>query len=285
MNQTNYHSHCTYCDGRADMATFARWARAKGFSAYGFSSHAPLPFPTAWTMEWDRMDDYLAELNRLKRRYEGAVELYAALEIDYLNDEWNPASEWFQALSLDYRIGSVHLLYDAKGNVVDGDLPAPKFAKMVLQHFQGDIETVVKQYFDRANRMLQLGGFQILGHADKVHYNAEWYSPHIVEQQWYVDMVQAHLAEAVRQGYFIEINTKAYNDLGVFYPDKHYFSFLHALGARVVVNSDAHYPDCIESGRTSALQALSRAGFSHVAELHNGKWSDVPIAPSVSVLL
>ena len=98
-------------------------------------------------------------------------------------------------------------------------------------------------------------------------------------------MVQAHLAEAVRQGFFIEINTKAYNDLGVFYPDKHYFSFLHALGARVVVNSDAHYPDRIESGRTSALQALSRAGFSHVAELHNGKWSDVPIAPSVSVLL
>lgn len=280
MNQTNYHSHCFYCDGRADMATFARWAHAKGFSAYGFSSHAPLPFPTAWTMEWDRMDDYLADFRLLRQQYEGRLELYAALEIDYLNDAWNPASPCFQELPLDYRIGSVHLLYDAKGNVVDGDLPAPKFAKMVLQHFHGDIETVVKQYFDRANRMLQLGGFQILGHADKVHYNAEWYCPHIVEQSWYVDLVKTHLAEAVRRGYFIEINTKAYVDLGVFYPDVCYFPFLHALGARVVVNSDVHYPDRIESGRKEALQALKQAGFTHVTELHEGKWSDVSIAPS-----
>ena len=280
MNQTNYHSHCSYCDGRADMSVFARWACAKGFSAYGFSSHAPLPFPTMWTMEWDRMDDYLAEVGRLKRQYEGRVELYAALEIDYLNDEWNPASECFRALPLDYRIGSVHLLYDGKGEVVDGDLPAPKFAKMVLRHFRGDIEAVVKQYFDRANRMLELGGFQILGHADKVHYNSEWFCPHIVEQPWYVDLVQAHLAEAVRRGYLIEINTKAYNDLGVFYPDESYFPFLRALDARVVVNSDVHYPDRIESGRRAALQALSRAGFTHVAELHKERWSDVPIAPS-----
>ena len=124
MNLTNYHSHSMFCDGRADMATFARWAKAKGFTAYGYSSHAPLPFPTCWTMEWDRMDDYLSEFHRLKQVYAGFVELYVALEIDYLNEESHPASACFQALPLDYRIGSVHLLYDEKGEVVDGDLPA-----------------------------------------------------------------------------------------------------------------------------------------------------------------
>ena len=109
MNLTNYHSHSLYCDGRADMESFAHWAKAKGFSAYGYSSHAPLPFPTCWTMEWDRMDDYLGEFLRLKQVYAGSVELYIALEIDYLNEDSHPASACFQALPLDYRIGSVHL--------------------------------------------------------------------------------------------------------------------------------------------------------------------------------
>ena len=47
------------------MEDFIRFALSEGFTSYGFSSHAPLPFSTAWTMEWDAMDDYLAEFHRL----------------------------------------------------------------------------------------------------------------------------------------------------------------------------------------------------------------------------
>ena len=60
-NLTNYHSHCLYCDGRANMEDFIRFAISEGFSSYGISSHAPLPFSTAWTMEWDRMEDWGGE--------------------------------------------------------------------------------------------------------------------------------------------------------------------------------------------------------------------------------
>ena len=51
------------------MEDFIRFAISEGFSSYGISSHAPLPFSTAWTMEWDRMDDYLSEFARLKEKY------------------------------------------------------------------------------------------------------------------------------------------------------------------------------------------------------------------------
>ena len=135
MNLTNYHSHCLYCDGRADMASFARFAISKGFTAYGYSSHAPLPFPTAWTMEWDRMDDYLNEFSRLKSQYEGRLELYVGLEIDYLNEESHPAAARFQDLPLDYRIGSVHLLQNAKGEVVDNI----STAQIVCFNWEGSI--------------------------------------------------------------------------------------------------------------------------------------------------
>lgn len=36
MNLTNYHSHCLYCDGRADMDAFIRFAIAEGFHRMAF---------------------------------------------------------------------------------------------------------------------------------------------------------------------------------------------------------------------------------------------------------
>ena len=57
MNLTNYHSHTLYCDGRAGMEDFIRFAISRGFTSYGISSHAPLPFPTHWTREGERLDD------------------------------------------------------------------------------------------------------------------------------------------------------------------------------------------------------------------------------------
>ena len=126
MNLTNYHSHTLYCDGRAGMEDFIRFAISRGFTSYGISSHAPLPFPTHWTMEWDRMDDYLDEFTRMKEKYASEIELAVGLEIDYLNEDSNPSVRRFQELPLDYRIGSVHLLYNDRDEVVDIDVCAER---------------------------------------------------------------------------------------------------------------------------------------------------------------
>ena len=36
-NLTNYHSHCLYCDGRANMEDFIRFAISEGFSSIFYS--------------------------------------------------------------------------------------------------------------------------------------------------------------------------------------------------------------------------------------------------------
>lgn len=109
-------------------------------------------------MEWDIMDDYLSEFHRLKEKYAGRIELYIGLEIDYLNEASNPSIARFRELPLDYRIGSVHLLYNDKGEVVDVDVPADTFKTIVDGHFCGDLEHVVRLYYGRLTRMLELGG-------------------------------------------------------------------------------------------------------------------------------
>lgn len=69
------------------MEEFVRHAIDAGFTAYGVSSHAPLPFPAIWTLAQEQLPEYLTELDRLKVKYADRIELYAGLEIDYLNEE------------------------------------------------------------------------------------------------------------------------------------------------------------------------------------------------------
>ena len=88
MQLSNYHSHCTFCDGRSIPEDFVRFAITHGFRAYGFSSHSPLPFETFWNMSKDDMPEYLQEIKRLcidgsfreyahsvERHFEGDVRL------------------------------------------------------------------------------------------------------------------------------------------------------------------------------------------------------------------
>lgn len=278
MNLTNYHSHCSFCDGRAPLEDFVKEAIAQGFTSYGISSHAPLPFSTHWTMEWEQLPAYLMEAQQLKRKYAEQIEFYIGLEIDYLNEESNPAIARFRELPLDYRIGSVHLLTDDTGEVVDIDVAADAFRAIVDERFAGDLDRVIHLYYDRLQRMIALGGFDILGHADKMHYNASCYRPGLLDEPWYEALMRDYFTEIARRGLMVEINTKALHLLGTFYPNERYFGLLHELGIRVQVNSDAHFPDKINAGRPEALAALVQAGYSEVMELHRGVWVEVPIS-------
>ncbi len=75
----------------------------------------------------------------------------------------------------------------------------------------------------------------------------------------------------------LEINTKAYQSKGCFFPACQHFEIIHRLGIPVVVNSDAHFPERINAGRQEALAQLKASGFTSVCEMHQGKWLEVSI--------
>ena len=115
MQLSNYHSHCTFCDGRSIPEDFVRFAITHGFRAYGFSSHSPLPFETFWNMSKDDMPEYLQEINRLKQKYSDQLEIYAGLEIDYLNKEPGIYSARYAGTDTSYDIKNSLLLSRMKG--------------------------------------------------------------------------------------------------------------------------------------------------------------------------
>lgn len=277
MNRTNYHSHCSFCDGKAPMEEFVKSAIDAGFTSYGVSSHAPLPFDTRWTLKLGDVPAYLEELGRLKEKYAGSLELYAGMEIDYLNDEQNPSIAYFQELPLDYRIGSVHLIYTSGGEIVDTDTYPENFRSILDTHFQGDLKRLVNRYLDASMRMVELGGFDFVGHADKISYNACLCDPSLPEQEWFNKRLKDYFAFIAEKGLMAEINTKAYSKKGCFFPAMRHFKLLKELGIPVLVNSDAHLPELVNDSRPLALSLLKEAGFQTVRELKAGQWVDVGI--------
>ena len=276
-NLTNYHSHCSFCDGRAPLEDFVRTAIDMGFTSYGISSHAPLPFPTRWTMKKEDVEAYLKEANDLKKKYASQIELYVGMEIDYLNEESNPAIDYFRRMPLDYRIGSVHMLESIEGEIIDIDVSKERFKEQLPIYFDNDLKRLVNAYFDKLMRMVELGGFEIVGHADKMSYNATYCQPDLLEQPWYNTRIRDYFTFIAERGLMVEINTKAYHTHGVFFPHQKYFSLLKELNIPVQVNSDAHYPELINNNRPEALQALMEAGIRTVMELHGRKWLEVNI--------
>ena len=277
MNLTNYHSHSTYCDGSAPLKDFVEEAIAQGFTSYGFSSHAPLPFSTNWNMERDQVDNYLAECNDLVNRYKEQIELYVGLEIDYLTEDYNPSIPFYMDLPLDYRIGSVHFIQLESGEYIDLDSGEEKFRENVESHFNGDYEEPVIRYFEAKSKMISAGGFDILGHCDKVSKNASACAKGICQSSFYGNILRNYLEHIAQSGCMVEINSKAYDQRGMFFPNEEHFAMMRELEIPVVVNSDSHKPALINSGRTEALKALVRARFDTVMELKNKEWVAIPI--------
>lgn len=158
-----------------------------------------------------------------------------------MDEDQQPANDYFQSLPLDYRIGSVHLLaHRRKARIVDIDTRPEVFREHVRLHLGGDLKRVVLAYFDKLMRMIGRGGFDFIGHADKISYNVSCCEPDILGQQWYKDKISEYFTFIAEKGAMIEVNTKTLHRNGFLYPNKEHFGLIRTLGIPVVVNSDAH---------------------------------------------
>ena len=255
----SFHNHTPFCDGHAPIEDFIVEAISNRFTHYGVSPHSPLPFSSSANMSREHVADYLTEMNRLKAEYGKQIHLFTSMEVDFL-DEWGPSSPYFQNLPLDYRIGSVHFIPSFNSDEyvdIDGDFQ--NFSRKMKRYFEGDIERVVRSFYAQSEKMVEMGGFDIIGHFDKIGHNASLYCPGIEEQPWYARLVE-RLFEAIMDHHLvIEINTKKWVTDHRLFPHVRYFKMLKRYGAPVLFNSDAHFPQFINSGRMEAMHCYELA--------------------------
>lgn len=253
----NLHSHTEFCDGRAQMEAFAREVLRRGFTHYGFTPHSPVPIESPCNMTRAHVADYDSEFSRISDAYGDRCHFYRGMEIDYLGKEWGPANDYFASLGLDYSIGSVHFVPDREGRLVDVDGRFPAFKEKMARFFNNDIRYVVEKFYEHSIMMVEEGGFDIVGHYDKIGNNASQFAPGIEDESWYLALVGELTDKIIAAGYIVEINTKIAADTGRFFPHRKYWKRLVDAGVTIVVDSDAHVPALIDAGRQQAFDELA----------------------------
>lgn len=242
------------------MAEMAAAAFDAGFNVWGTSPHSPVCCESGANMKAESVPLYLAESARLKSLYGGRMKILAGMEIDYISSEFGPHIEYFRNLPLDYRIGSVHFVRTRNGRPVDVDGPAERFLKYLESEFAGDLRYVAETYFAMQIEMLDCGGFDIIGHLDKIGDNGSAAEPDLEDRPWYAPLVEKVIAKAAEKDVVIEINTKKYPVSGRFFPSERWWHLLKKYDARIVLSTDAHYPDKVAAGYHEASALLQNHG-------------------------
>ncbi|MDE6340019.1 MAG: histidinol-phosphatase [Muribaculaceae bacterium] len=259
-NYYNFHSHTQFCDGRAPMEVMAQGAHDAGMKIWGFTPHSPLCQQSPCNMAFDNVEPYLQEAERLKALYDGKMNILTSLEIDYMSPDFGPHIDYFQNLPLDYRLGSVHFVPSQEGVWLDCDGSYERFEKYLNNEYKGDLRYVVERYFEQVLMMIERGGFDILGHFDKIAGNAALSDPDIENYGWYESLVDDVISHALTAGVLVEINTKSLLDKKRFFPANRWWKKLIDAKIPLVINSDAHYPDRVNAGRNEAMEILNQTG-------------------------
>lgn len=276
MYFSNYHSHCTFCDGRSSMEDFVKFAISRGIKKYGFSSHAPLPFLTQWTMLEDDFEDYEKEFRRLKEKHKDQIELFLGLEVDYIHGCSDIDNLFFKDKKLDYVVGSIHYLDKIAENeywTIDGGFR--EFDEGLNLLFGGDIRKAVERFFEISAFMIEKGGFDIVGHFDKITMHGLRYRAFDVSDKWYVDLMKEALQLIKEKNLILEINTKSLAEKGLTFPHQSFYPIIKELEIQIMVNSDCHYPTNVDAGFTQTYAALKSHGFKTMQQLTASGWQAV----------
>jgi histidinol-phosphatase (PHP family) len=281
MNLFNLHTHSRYCDGKGNPEEYVISALEKGFHTLGFSSHSPVPFENYFAIKDDvTLQDYCNTIRGLKEEYQGRINIYCALELDYIDGISRDFDDFRKNFGLDYTIGSVHLVRNGDDQrlwFIDGS-KAETYDKGLNEIFGGDVRRSVTAFYRQQVRMLNTQKPDIIGHFDKIkmHNRNRYFNE---EDQWYRDLVM-ELVEAIEENdVIVEANTrgiykKRSDDL---YPGQWILKILKEKNIPVTLSADAHSPEEIDGYYPEAVEILRSIGFKELVCFGDSGWKEVVI--------
>ena len=276
MAWTNYHSHSHYCDGKMAPEAHIQAAIDRGFVAWGCSSHAPVDFEAFWAMKRETLPAYCQEINHLKEKYAGQLQIYLGLEVDFIPGRVGPRDTLFS--ELDYTVGSVHFV-DGFENGTDWciDGTREEYVNGMKQLWDGNARHAVERYYALTRQMLEDSCPDILGHMDKIkmhNHNEEFFSE---KDAWYRKAVIQTLEVVKAVGIPVEVNTRGMYKKRITdpYPSPWVLEELHKMGIPVMINSDSHHPREIDFAFSEMAELLLSIGFKSVRVLWNEEWQDM----------
>ncbi len=246
-------------------------AKSQNMISLGFSSHAPVPFPSKWCMKINNLSDYLLAIDVLKKEHK-EIDVYKGMEIDFIPNVISPSD--FKE-RLDYTIGYIHFvekLPDGTPWEIEGIHSF--FLEGYEKIFNSNIKDTISRYFELPRLMVTSSTPTIIGHIDKIkiqnmdgrffNENDLWYQNEVIKT---LDVIQQY-------GGIIEVNTRGlYQKKSTTpYPSPWMLNHILKKNIPVTISSDAHHPAALTNQFPETAFLLCQIGFKTLTILHEGKW-------------
>jgi histidinol-phosphatase (PHP family) len=275
LNWTNFHTHTRFCDGADEPEKYVEEAVRQGFESLGFSAHAPLPYDNPWSLKSIEIEKYKKEILRLKEKYADKINVFIALEADYIPEVSTPHSVFKNNIGLDYIIGGVHLVKKKDTDklwFIDGSR-VESYDEGVKDIFNGNIEEAVGAYFSQITEMVQTQKPDIIAHFDKIKmHNKDRYF--LESDAWYKKLVNQSINVIEWSGCIVEVNTRGLykKRSDSFYPSRHILELCYLKKIPVTLSSDAHKPEELSLYFNEAVELLKDVGFIKIMVYTKDGW-------------
>lgn len=266
------HLHTDFCDGNNTPTEMAEKALSLGYTGLGYSAHSPAPFDETCLGIYGKEDTYRAEINRLKKVYDGRLDILCGVEQDYDG----PVDRELY----DYIVGSVHYLEDIDGNHMQLDNIVEHLQHLIKTTFPKDPTALYKTYYEKVVENVRKYKPEIVGHFDlivKKNANSILFDEESEEyRKCALEAMDAVVDETLSYGGMIEINTGgiARGARTTPYPSKELLNLIAQKGGNITLNSDSHEVKTLGFGLYEALDLAIEAGFKSIWMIKNGKFQE-----------
>lgn len=258
----NLHTHTVFCDGRDTPEEMIEEALSRGFTSLGFSSHANTCFADTCEL-LDKTNDYIAEINKMKARYDGKIKIYLGLELDRYSEGYIPSYPF------DYKIASTHYaIYE--GEKISYDISLDHSRDVVKRLLNGDIMMYARLYYETLADMPNHIDGDFVGHFDLLT-KFEEIAPELFDTGSPVYRKMALEAlHAVREKYeLFEVNAGTFGRGYKMspYPAPFILDEMKALGCKLLITTDCHNKNHLTTGFSESLELIRAHGFTEIYHL------------------
>ena len=235
------HVHTIYCDGKNSPEEMVLSAINKGVKKIGLLAHSYVDFDPVGTISQDRIPLFVAEVNKLKQKYQDKITVLCGIEYDTFSS--------IDVSVFDYVIGSVHYVSaNGKKYAIDAGGEV-ELVKTCQEAFNGDYYALVDAYFEEVSTVIEKTNADIIGHFDivsKYNKNGKFFDE---TSERYLSSAKKTIDKLIPFGRLFEINTGAvsrgYKDFA--YPSKLIIDYIKSKGGKFILSSDAHKSENIAS--------------------------------------
>lgn len=233
MGYVDLHTHTCFCDGHSTPEEMVIAAIDKGITTLGLLAHSYVEFDRGYAINPARTEEFRGEVERLKEKYRGKIEILFGIEADYY------ATELYG--KTDYVIGSVHYLkFGDKYRSLD--MSAEELCRIVDEEFGGDWYAMCEEYYERLSDIKERCAADIVGHFDIVTKFNEGDRLFDTSAERYRKAWKIAADKLIADGLCFEINTGAIarGKRTTPYPSVEITEYLKSRGAHLILSSDAH---------------------------------------------